>query len=341
MQHPEVGSMERAFQLLHEEDSLSREKAYTILRRSILRWGIWFCGDNRGPDAEDNTHDVVASTLPHLLKLPDSQALSAYLYTAAHNRYLDTCRTSAGYRTVALQHQPGGSDLELHLIADRSESPEDRAARLQQQHIVHRAMRTLPARYRIVVLLHDVEDLNTNLVARILALAPGTVRVQLHRARLLLRRRLNAVFCYPRLPIESETGPSTPFARAEAQVGIGAQKSCEPCTRRKEMRIRVPAGSTDFTTVLERAIDRCWSLVPEVRKEVETILRRELVRERARFAASRPRATRAGPPPVPSKSRDDFLCPGFWTSRQNLRTERQRVAPRRREMPRAVRRGLS
>ncbi|MFP5226494.1 MAG: RNA polymerase sigma factor [Acidobacteriota bacterium] len=198
MQPPQAGTMEAAFHLLHENDDLSREKAYAILRRKILRWGIRFSGGNRGADAEDNTQDVVASTLSHLSKLPDAQALSAYLYRAARNRYLDSLRSTAGRRIAVPHDRRGSSDLNLQFVADRTESPEDRVARLQQGNIVHRAMLTLPPRYRIVLLLHDVEDLDTCQVARILALDPGTVRVQLHRARLLLRRRLNAIFCYRR-----------------------------------------------------------------------------------------------------------------------------------------------
>jgi RNA polymerase sigma-70 factor (ECF subfamily) len=52
------------------------------------------------------------------------------------------------------------------------------------------AIRTLPPRARKVFILHDVEGHSHNEVARLLDIAPGTVRAQLHRARALMRERL-------------------------------------------------------------------------------------------------------------------------------------------------------
>ena len=52
------------------------------------------------------------------------------------------------------------------------------------------AIRTLPTGARKVFILHDVEGHSHDEVARLLDIAPGTVRAQLHRARALLRERL-------------------------------------------------------------------------------------------------------------------------------------------------------
>jgi RNA polymerase sigma-70 factor (ECF subfamily) len=49
------------------------------------------------------------------------------------------------------------------------------------------AMRRLPPKARKVYILHDVEGHSHDECARLLGIAPGTVRAQLHRARRLLR----------------------------------------------------------------------------------------------------------------------------------------------------------
>jgi RNA polymerase sigma factor (sigma-70 family) len=55
---------------------------------------------------------------------------------------------------------------------------------------VRRAVLTLPARQRAVVVLHFFEDLSLVDVARLLGCSPATARVQLHRARARLAELL-------------------------------------------------------------------------------------------------------------------------------------------------------
>lgn len=276
MQNPIVGSMDLAFQLLSEADSSSRERAYEILRGNLLRWGVRFCGSNREGDAEDNTQDVVVSTLPHVRKLPSSQALAAYLYRAARNRYLDNFRASRDRQTAL--HGSEATPLNLQFVADHSESPEDRVARLQQLNIVRRAILTLPARYRMVLLLHDMEDLDTETVAAVLISDPGTIRVQLHRARLLLRRRLTAVLFHRVELDKSET-------RCSAAAPVSNRSERVPKPRRRSEELPPPSASTDFIAMLERTIESCGSLPAKTRHFVENNLRSELKRECLRLSA--------------------------------------------------------
>jgi RNA polymerase sigma-70 factor (ECF subfamily) len=52
------------------------------------------------------------------------------------------------------------------------------------------AIQKLPAQYRIVLVLRDMEGLTDEDVAEITGLRPGTVRVRRHRARLFVRNEL-------------------------------------------------------------------------------------------------------------------------------------------------------
>ena len=45
----------------------------------------------------------------------------------------------------------------------------------------------VPLQYRMVLVLHDMEQLSTAEVAKVMGLRKGTVRVRLHRARLFVR----------------------------------------------------------------------------------------------------------------------------------------------------------
>ena len=59
------------------------------------------------------------------------------------------------------------------------------------------AIEELPAEYRTVVVLRDVEGLSNTEVAEALGVTVGTVKSRAHRARLFLRKRLAAVMTAP------------------------------------------------------------------------------------------------------------------------------------------------
>lgn len=67
------------------------------------------------------------------------------------------------------------------------DSAETLAARREVRDLVRRSIDRLPDGYRAVLLLRDIEELDTAEAARLLGLTESTVKVRLHRARLALR----------------------------------------------------------------------------------------------------------------------------------------------------------
>jgi RNA polymerase sigma-70 factor (ECF subfamily) len=62
-------------------------------------------------------------------------------------------------------------------------------AKILQESIV-----SLPEKYRVVVILRDLEGFSTAETAQILSIGQSNVKVRLHRARLFLRDRLKGYF---------------------------------------------------------------------------------------------------------------------------------------------------
>ena len=52
------------------------------------------------------------------------------------------------------------------------------------------ALQSLPLRYRVPVVLRDIQGLSYEDVAAITQLRPGTVKTRIHRGRLLLKEKL-------------------------------------------------------------------------------------------------------------------------------------------------------
>ena len=86
--------------------------------------------------------------------------------------------------------------------APRSWGPEANVLTVEVRDLIIRALATLPPRQREVVVLRDIQGLSAEEVCRMLGLAPGNVRVLLHRGRLRLREALEDYYHErPQLPV--------------------------------------------------------------------------------------------------------------------------------------------
>lgn len=283
--------LEEAIALLKKGDAASVDHAFQLLQRTVISFGIKVCGHRE--DAEDTAQEVLVKALPHLAKLENPQALSAWLYTAAKNRCWQGRRTASYQRTVALdQLLPDDGELQALLLADPAASPEDDAARGQDRRMLHEAVLALPPQYRIVLVLHDMEELDTDLVAKILSIQPGTVRVRLHRARLLVRQEM-AKLLERRTAAPKRKGKtakrSSQCREIFANLSEYLDGKLEPdsCERMRHHIDACPA-CVAFIQDLKRAIDRCHSLEVCPDQETRPILRRLLTEEYLRLKNSGP-----------------------------------------------------
>ena len=60
--------------------------------------------------------------------------------------------------------------------------------------IINKTILALPKKYRVIIILRDIEGFSTAETAQILNLSTSNVKVRLHRARLFLRDKLKGYF---------------------------------------------------------------------------------------------------------------------------------------------------
>jgi len=136
--------------------------------------------------------EVLLKSVPHLPKFDSPKALVVWLYKVAKNRCLMSRRRSkfAPNRELSLEElMPDRRELE-QLSAESGINPERFVIRSEEAGMLREAIQKLPAQYRIVLVLRDMEGLTDEDVAEITGLRAGTVRVRLHRARLFVRKEL-------------------------------------------------------------------------------------------------------------------------------------------------------
>ena len=283
----------RASELLQQQTPEAVEQAIGLMQNTVYSFSMKVCGHPE--DAEDTMQDVLFRSLGHLAKLRDPQALAAWLYTVTRNRCWRMRRKPANVHGPTLSlDELLPDDAELgRLLEDAAANPEDRALGAEQHEFLHRAVLRIPAQLRIVLVLHDMEELDTDLVAQILGLKSGTVRVRLHRARLAVRKQMSSLLEEVRSKKRQERPPrrklSSRSKRPEACRNLFANLSeyldgrVEPrtCEQMREHIEGCPA-CVAFLRDLRSAIDRCRSMEvacnPGVGSRLRAILTREYVR---------------------------------------------------------------
>jgi RNA polymerase sigma-70 factor (ECF subfamily) len=80
---------------------------------------------------------------------------------------------------------------ELGELSGRADgTPETSLLRRENERRLREAVQRLPSEYRLILVLHDMEELSDTDIAEITGLRLGTIRVRLHRARLFVRKEL-------------------------------------------------------------------------------------------------------------------------------------------------------
>jgi RNA polymerase sigma-70 factor (ECF subfamily) len=121
------------------------------------------------------------------LKAPEN--FESFVYRIATNYAIDLLRRRKG-RMVAMPEEselPGSVQLTLSM---RVTDPEKTLANKELLSAILKAADELPPRQRMTLILHDVEGLSKDEVAKIMGCPEATVRSNLHIARGKMKKRL-------------------------------------------------------------------------------------------------------------------------------------------------------
>lgn len=172
-------------------------------------------------DAEEAVQDAFLAAIRKIDSFRGESAFGSWLYRIVANAAYQCCR----------RRRRRGADVSLdtllpvfdehgrHVapIANWSMIVDDPAHQAELRMVLRTAIDELPADYRAVVVLRDVEGFSHQDIAESLGLTVGNVRTRVHRARLFLRERLEAhlsIADLESIPSRGATDEcSRPFAR--------------------------------------------------------------------------------------------------------------------------------
>src|SRR5216683_368510 len=143
-------------------------------------------------DAEDGAQDAMVNAYRHLGKFRGEAKFSTWLATIAMNEGRQKLRKLKRAKEDSLDEPVQGEEQEITPapLTDWREIPLEALERKELREALRTAVAELPGIYRQIFTLRDLEELNIEETAQALGINPGAVKVRLHRARMMLQKRL-------------------------------------------------------------------------------------------------------------------------------------------------------
>jgi RNA polymerase sigma-70 factor (ECF subfamily) len=158
-------------------------------------------------EAEEAVQETFLSLFRNLHRFEGRSALGSWLYRIAVNAVLMGMRRRRRKPLLLLEESPREGDRASALAGpfpslsesiwpagDWARQPEAKLLSRELGACIQAAIADLPDKYRLVLLLRDVDGQSNDEVAHTLGLTVPTVKARLHRSRLLVRQALERYF---------------------------------------------------------------------------------------------------------------------------------------------------
>jgi RNA polymerase sigma-70 factor, ECF subfamily len=181
--------------LVREAAAGHRDSMERLLMRAqevAYRFSLLVCGHPE--DAEDVMQDALLKTYQHVAQITEPEAFRTWLYSTVRNACLMKRRRRVGEPAefAELDQERVGADERSTAVdvVDHARPADQQMIDASMTGRLRRALQKLPASYRMIVVMREMEGLSTKEVATVTGLSEANVKTRLHRARVMLRRHL-------------------------------------------------------------------------------------------------------------------------------------------------------
>jgi RNA polymerase sigma factor (sigma-70 family) len=142
-------------------------------------------------DAEDMVQDVFVKAFSSLKNFRGTSSFYTWIYRIAINRTINFLKKRKKRQTMSLDNVDEGIERDpAYVELSARESPVRDASLGELQLKLNKALLTLSEKHRTVVVLHDIQGLPHDEIARMTGCSEGTVRSRLFYARQQLQGEL-------------------------------------------------------------------------------------------------------------------------------------------------------
>jgi RNA polymerase sigma-70 factor (ECF subfamily) len=168
----------------HEFHDLIRphERSVYVMALSLL---------HNEADAEDAAQEAFLKAFRNLANFRGDSKFSTWLISITLNEARSRLRSKKMVKMESLDEPPEEQGhFTPALLRDWREIPSDALERKELRSLLQQAITELPLIYREIFVLRDVEELSVNESAEALGITVASVKVRLHRARIMLQKKL-------------------------------------------------------------------------------------------------------------------------------------------------------
>lgn len=142
-------------------------------------------------EAEDIAQEAILRAYRKLASFRGDAKFSTWLTAITLNEARSRLRIEKRAVLDSLdERDPEDGDYTPAALTDWREVPSEALERQEVRALMHQAVAELPDTFREVVVLRDIEEMSVNETAEALGISIALVKVRLHRARLLLQKKL-------------------------------------------------------------------------------------------------------------------------------------------------------
>jgi RNA polymerase sigma-70 factor, ECF subfamily len=142
-------------------------------------------------DAEEIAQEAFLKAFRNLANFRGDSKFSTWLVSITLNEARSRLRSRKTMKMESLDEpEEGQAQVSPALLRDWREIPSQVLERQEVRQLLHQAITDLPLIYREVFLLRDIEELSVNESAEALGITVASVKVRLHRARIMLQKKL-------------------------------------------------------------------------------------------------------------------------------------------------------
>jgi RNA polymerase sigma-70 factor, ECF subfamily len=145
-------------------------------------------------DAQDAMQDAFLKAFEHISEFQGRSKFSTWLLTIARNTALQRLREQENVESLDEDGRVREEEFHPRQVSAWQDDPEELYSKAERRELVEKGVMRLPAKYRVVVMLHDIEELSTEEAAQSLGLSVPALKARLFRGRLMLREWLSAYF---------------------------------------------------------------------------------------------------------------------------------------------------
>jgi len=169
------------------EDLAYRE---VIKRYGRKMFGLIFSMTKKRDETEEIMQEVFLKVIKYIKDFREDSLFSTWLFRITVNTALSYIKKKKRKRESLISELKKEEKDRIDFEDKEIKGSEEFLESEERRKIVQRAIESLPQSYKIAIILKDIEGMPLTEVAKVLKLSEGGAKVRLHRARLMLKEKL-------------------------------------------------------------------------------------------------------------------------------------------------------